>query len=130
MPWQHQRGGVHNCNEPAKPLQVAATQGTTLVRASSTSGGQSVTVPPWPAAVLALRCVGCGVCSVLLLFDSISSSPHNQPIHHPRRRFASTLTFWSKVLEVMRVVGVWKGLSITCGVCVWGEAWQLSHVAR
>lgn len=34
--------------------------------------------------------------------------------HHPSSRLASTLTFWSKALEVMRVLGVWKGLSITC----------------
>lgn len=32
---------------------------------------------------------------------------------HPRMRFASTLTFWSNIFDVMRVVGVWNGLSIT-----------------
>jgi hypothetical protein len=29
-------------------------------------------------------------------------------------RLASTLTFWSKGLDVMRVLAVWKGLSIIC----------------
>jgi hypothetical protein len=29
-------------------------------------------------------------------------------------RLASTLTFWSNGLDVMRVLAVWKGLSIIC----------------
>lgn len=34
---------------------------------------------------------------------------------YPRVRLASTRTFWSNTLDTILVLGMWKGLSMTCG---------------
>jgi len=62
--------------------------------------------------VLRIR-VGWTTCECCWLF-SLRRAAVGTGVNQPSRRLARALTFWSNALEVMRVVGVWKGLSITC----------------